>query len=86
MDTPIRQRRFYGKLNQSNESSQNFKAKPKLPQIEIVHLTTFEELHDYMVGDVFLCPIFEVKISNFSYFNAFSTKLLTQLLKVCIID
>ena len=74
MDTPISQRRFYGKLNQSNESSQNFKAEPKLPQIEIVHLTTFEELHDYMVGDVFLCPIFEVKISNFSYFNAFFNK------------
>ena len=62
------------KLNQSNESSQNFKAEPKLPQIEIVHLTTFEELHDCMMGDVFLCPIFEVKISNFSYFNAFFNK------------
>ena len=74
MDTPIRQRRFYGKLNQSNESSQNFKAEPKLPQIEIVHLTTFEELHDYMVGDVFLCPIFEVKISNFSYLVNSQTK------------
>ena len=51
MDTPIRQRRFYGKLNQNNESSQNFKAEPKLPQIETVHLTTFEELHG--VGCVF---------------------------------
>ena len=53
MDTPIRQRRFYGKLNQNNESSQNFKAEPKLPQIETVHLTTFEELHYYTVSDVF---------------------------------
>jgi hypothetical protein len=63
------------KLNQSNESSQNFEAEPKLPQIETVHLTTFEELHDYMMGDVFLSPIFEVKIPNF----LFSTKLLQSL-------
>ena len=49
METPIKQRRFYGKLNQNNESSQNFKAEPKLPQIETVHLTTFEELHYYTV-------------------------------------
>ena len=41
------------KLNQSNESSQNFEAEPKFPQIETVHLTTFEELHDYMMGDMF---------------------------------
>ena len=41
------------KFNQSNESSQNFEAEPKLPQIETVHLTTFEELHDYMMGDMF---------------------------------
>ncbi len=67
------------KFNQSNESSQNFEAEPKLPQIETVHLTTFEELHDYMMGDVFLSPIFEVKIPNFGYFNAFSTKLLQSL-------
>lgn len=57
------------KLNQSNESSQNFEAEPKLPQIETVHLATFEELHDYTVGDVFLSPIFEVKIPNFLFFN-----------------
>lgn len=63
------------KLNQSNESSQNFEAEPKLPQIETVHLTTFEELHGCTMGDVFLSPIFEVKIPNF----LFSTKLLQYL-------
>ena len=120
------------KLNQNNESSQNFKAEPKLPQIETVHLTTFEELHYYTVQDVFLILILEVKIpitDEYSWFytcrflnpecvekyytaccrmedldefavqdyklqlslilvilTLFSTKLLTQLLKVCIID
>ena len=75
MDTPIKQRRFYGKIKPEQRNSQNFEAEPKLPQIETVHLATFEELHDYTVGDVFLSPIFEVKIPNF----LFSTKLLQSL-------
>ena len=44
------------KLNQSNESSQNFETEPKLPKVETVNLTTFEELHDYTVEGVFLSP------------------------------
>ena len=50
------------KFNQNYETSQHFETEPRLPKIETVHLTTFEELNDYTVGDVFSSPIFEVKI------------------------
>lgn len=48
--------------NQNYETSQHFETEPKLPKVETVNLTTFEELHGYTMEDVFLSPIFEVKI------------------------
>lgn len=48
--------------NQNYETSQHFETEQKLPKVETVNLTTFEELHGYMVGDVFSSPVFEVKI------------------------
>ena len=50
------------KFNQNYETSQHFETEPRLPKIETVHLTTFEELNDYTVGDVFSSLILEVKI------------------------
>lgn len=51
-----------GKHKQNYETSQNFEAGLKLPKVETVNLTTFQEFRDYMVGDVFSNSIFEVKI------------------------
>lgn len=48
--------------NQNYETSQHFETEPKLPKVETVNLTTFEELQDYAVGDIFSSPVFEVKI------------------------
>ncbi len=53
MDTPIKQRRFIWK---DTTTSQHFETEPKLPKVETVNLTTFEELHGYTVEGVFLSP------------------------------
>lgn len=50
------------KFKQNQETSLNFESEPTLPKIETVQLTTFAELQDYAVGDIFSSPIFEVKI------------------------
>lgn len=46
------------KFNQNYETSQHFETEPRLPKIETVHLTTFEELNDYTVGGCVLQPHF----------------------------
>lgn len=54
----------YNKFN--HEISSTFESEIALPTIETVQLTTFADIRDYVVGDIFSNPTFEARIPTAS--------------------